>query len=103
MTLGSLLAGFLGDHFGRRFTYQFNLMIFGLASLAAAFAPNIHVLKALRFVMGAGLGAGIFVGYGTMTGFAAATRQMDGLYGLCRHLGSAGYRNPRMALIPSFG
>src|ERR1700730_12786587 len=38
MTLGSLLAGFLGDRYGRRFTYQFNLMIFGLASLAAAFA-----------------------------------------------------------------
>src|SRR5262245_34490541 len=37
MTLGSLITGFLGDRFGRRFTYQFNLMIFGLASLAAAF------------------------------------------------------------------
>src|SRR5947209_16871961 len=34
MTIGSFIAGFLGDHFGRRFTYQFNLMIFGLASLA---------------------------------------------------------------------
>src|SRR3954468_19667222 len=26
MTLGSVIAGFLGDHFGRRFTYQFNLL-----------------------------------------------------------------------------
>jgi len=70
MTLGSLLAGFLGDRFGRRFTYQFNLMIFGLASLAAAFAPDIATLNALRFVMGVGLGAEIVVGYGTMTEFA---------------------------------
>ena len=69
MTLGSLLAGFLGDRYGRRFTYQFNLMIFGLASLAAAFAPDIAVLNALRFVMGVGLGAEIVVGYGTMTEF----------------------------------
>ena len=69
MTLGSLLAGFLGDRYGRRFTYQFNLMIFGLASLAAAFAPSIEVLNALRFVMGLGLGAEIVVGYGTMTEF----------------------------------
>src|SRR6185312_107896 len=69
MTLGSLLAGFLGDRYGRRFTYQFNLMIFGLASLAAAAAPNIDVLNALRFVMGVGLGAEIVVGYGTMTEF----------------------------------
>jgi putative MFS transporter len=69
MTFGSLLAGFLGDRFGRRFTYQFNLMIFGLASLAAAFAPSMEVLNALRFVMGLGLGAEIVVGYGTMTEF----------------------------------
>ena len=69
MTLGSLLSGFLGDRYGRRFTYQFNLMIFGLASLAAAFAPSIEVLNALRFVMGVGLGAEIVVGYGTMTEF----------------------------------
>jgi len=70
MTVGSLLAGFVGDRLGRRFTYQFNLMIFGLASLAAAFAPSIQVLNALRFVMGVGLGAEIVVGYGTMTEFA---------------------------------
>ena len=69
MTLGSLLAGFLGDRYGRRFTYQFNLMIFGLASLAAAFAPDINVLNGLRFIMGVGLGAEIVVGYGTMTEF----------------------------------
>ncbi len=69
MTAGAVLAGFLGDRYGRRFTYQFNLMIFGLASLAAAFAPTIEVLNALRFVMGLGLGAEIVVGYGTMTEF----------------------------------
>ena len=33
MTIGSVVAGFLGDRFGRRFTYQFNLLVFGLASL----------------------------------------------------------------------
>jgi MFS transporter, putative metabolite:H+ symporter len=69
MTLGSLLAGFLGDRYGRRFTYQFNLMIFGFASLAAAAAPDINVLNGLRFIMGLGLGAEIVVGYGTMTEF----------------------------------
>src|SRR5437879_5824460 len=41
MTIGAFVAGFLGDHFGRRFSYQFNLMIFGLASIAAAFSPNM--------------------------------------------------------------
>ena len=32
MTIGSLITGFVGDKFGRRFTYQVNLLIFGLAS-----------------------------------------------------------------------
>src|SRR3954454_9801737 len=40
MTIGSLATGFLGDRFGRRFTYQINLLIFGLASLAAAFCAG---------------------------------------------------------------
>jgi MFS transporter, putative metabolite:H+ symporter len=69
MTLGSLITGFLGDRYGRRFTYQFNLLIFGLASFAAAFAPNMDVLNLLRFVMGLGLGAEIVVGYSTLTEF----------------------------------
>src|ERR1700751_5551788 len=69
MPLGSLVAGFLGDRYGRRFTYQFNLMIFGLASLAAAFAPDMQTLNILRVVMGLGLGGGIVVGYSTLTEF----------------------------------
>ncbi len=69
MTLGSLITGFVGDKFGRRFTYQINLLIFGLASLAAAFAQDMPQLIACRFVQGLGLGAEIVVGYSTMTEF----------------------------------
>jgi putative MFS transporter len=69
MTIGSVVAGFLGDRFGRRFTYQFNLVVFGLASFAAAAAPSMDWLIAARFVMGLGLGAEIVVGYSTMTEF----------------------------------
>jgi putative MFS transporter len=72
MMLGSFGTGFLGDRFGRRFTYQANLALFGLASLAAAFAPNMGVLIALRFLMGVGLGAENVVGYSTLTEFAPA-------------------------------
>src|SRR5258706_2271848 len=72
MMLGSFATGFLGDRYRRRFTYQFNLLIFGLASLGAAFAPNITVLIACRFVMGFGLGAENVVGYATMTEFVPA-------------------------------
>jgi putative MFS transporter len=69
MTLGSLITGFVGDKLGRRFTYQINLLIFGLASLAAAFAPSMGVLIVCRFFQGLGLGAEIVVGYSTLTEF----------------------------------
>jgi putative MFS transporter len=69
MTLGAFITGFLGDRYGRRFTYQVNLLIFGLASLAAAFAANMPQLIACRFVQGLGLGAEIVVGYSTLTEF----------------------------------
>jgi putative MFS transporter len=72
MVVGAWLAGILGDRYGRRFTYQFNLMVFGLASLAAVFAPNMESLIALRFVMGVGLGAEVVVGYATLTEFVPA-------------------------------
>src|SRR6202051_991313 len=69
MTLGALITGFVGDKYGRRFTYQINLLIFGLASLAAAFAQDMTQLIACRFLQGLGLGAEIVVGYSTLTEF----------------------------------
>jgi putative MFS transporter len=69
MTIGALVTGFVGDRMGRRFTYQINLLIFGLASLAAAFAQDMNQLIACRFVQGLGLGAEIVVGYSTLTEF----------------------------------
>jgi putative MFS transporter len=69
MMLGSFLTGFLGDRYGRRFTYQANLAVFGFASLAAAFAPSMKVLILLRGIMGLGLGAELVVGFGTLTEF----------------------------------
>jgi MFS transporter, putative metabolite:H+ symporter len=69
MTLGALITGFVGDRMGRRFTYQINLLIFGLASLVAAFAQDMDQLIVCRFVQGLGLGAEIVVGYSTLTEF----------------------------------
>jgi putative MFS transporter len=69
MTLGALITGFVGDRYGRRFTYQINLLVFGLASLAAVFAQDMNQLIICRFVQGLGLGAEIVVGYSTLTEF----------------------------------
>jgi len=72
MMIGAVGTGFLGDRYGRRFTYQMNLLLFGAASLAAAFAPNMTVLIVLRLLIGIGLGAENVVGYSTMTEFVPA-------------------------------
>ena len=69
MLIGAFTAGVLGDAKGRKFTYQFNLAVFGLASLAGAFAPNMTWLIVCRFFMGLGLGAEIVVGYGSVGEF----------------------------------
>ena len=75
MLVGTLSAGYLGDRYGRRFSYQLNLLIFGIASIAAAFAPNMTVLIGARFVMGIGMGAEIVVGYSSLAEFMPASRR----------------------------
>src|ERR1700745_1200912 len=62
MTIGALITGFLGDRYGRRVPCRVHLLVLRLASLAAAFAPDMQTLNILRFVMGLGLGAEIVVG-----------------------------------------
>jgi MFS transporter, putative metabolite:H+ symporter len=69
MMIGAGLAGYLGDRFGRRFSYQANLAIFGAASLVAAFVPDMNSLIVLRFIMGVGLGAELVVAAGTLAEF----------------------------------
>jgi EmrB/QacA subfamily drug resistance transporter len=49
-----LLAGTLGDRFGRRRTLLLGLAVFGIASGAAAFASGVDQLVIARAVMGAG-------------------------------------------------
>lgn len=75
MMLGSIATGFLGDRYGRRFTYQVNLAIFGVASLLSAFAPDMTTLIVLRLFMGFGLGAENVVGYSTMTEFVPPAKR----------------------------
>ncbi len=45
------------DRMGRKTVYQFNLLLYGVATIAAALSPNWMWLAALRFIAGIGLGA----------------------------------------------
>jgi MFS family permease len=69
MMIGAFVAGYVGDRLGRRYSYQLNLAVFGLASIAACFAPDIEWLIVLRFIMGIGLGAELVVAAGTLAEF----------------------------------
>lgn len=69
MMIGAFVAGYVGDRLGRRYSYQLNLAVFGLASIAACFAPDIAWLIVLRFIMGIGLGAELVVAAGTLAEF----------------------------------
>lgn len=69
LTLGAMLAGIAGDRFGRRAAYQVNLIVFGSASFAAAVAPNMYWLSAIRFLMGLGIGAEAVISYGMLGEF----------------------------------
>ena len=55
--MGALGQGEFTDRFGRKAVYQFNLLLFGLATIAGAWAPNLPILLACRFIAGVGLGA----------------------------------------------
>lgn len=69
LTIGAALAGLAGDRLGRRFAYQFNLLLFGTMCLVASAAPSMDWLIGIRCLMGVGLGAEFVVGYGMMAEF----------------------------------
>ena len=57
MFIGTAGQGQFSDRFGRRFIYQFNLLLFGIFTILGAFAPNVTLLVICRFIAGLGLGA----------------------------------------------
>jgi len=57
MFIGTAGQGEFADRFGRRFIYQFNLLLFGVFTILGAFAPSVTLLIVCRFIAGLGLGA----------------------------------------------
>jgi len=57
MFIGTAGQGEFSDRFGRRFIYQFNLLLFGVFTILGALAPSVMVLAICRFIAGVGLGA----------------------------------------------
>lgn len=58
---GQLLFGPLSDIQGRRRPLVFTIIIYAVASLLAAFSPNIWIFIAMRFIQGFSAAAGIVI------------------------------------------
>jgi MFS transporter, AAHS family, 4-hydroxybenzoate transporter len=71
---GALLAGPIGDRFGRKPLLMMSVTLFGIASLASAVAPSLGFLAGTRFFTGAGI-AGGFAGTVALTGDYTPQRQ----------------------------
>lgn len=61
LALGQLVYGTASDMLGRKPPLYFGLVLFGIASVGCALAPNIESLIAWRFVQGLGASAGMVI------------------------------------------
>ncbi len=57
MAIGASVGGLLADRIGRRNVFALTLLVYGVATGAAALSTGVAMLIALRFVVGLGLGA----------------------------------------------
>ena len=72
MALGATLGGLLADRFGRRQVFAVTLLIFGVATGAAALAWSVGTLLVFRFLIGLGLGAELPVASTLVSEYAPA-------------------------------
>jgi MFS transporter, putative metabolite:H+ symporter len=72
MALGASLGGLLADRVGRRQVFAITLLVYGLATGAAALSWSVAALLVFRFLIGVGLGAELPVASTLVSEFAPA-------------------------------
>ena len=72
MAIGASLGGLLADRIGRRQVFAATLLVYGLATGAAALSWSVGALLVFRFVIGLGLGAELPVAATLVSEFAPA-------------------------------
>jgi putative MFS transporter len=73
--IGALSGGYFVDRFGRLRMFVINLVLFVLATIGAAFAPDYGVLIALRLLIGIGVGLDVPVAMAFLAEFMALNRK----------------------------
>ena len=73
--IGSLVAGLVGDLLGRRRAFQFNLLLFGIATILGACSPNMEFMIVMRFFVGLGLGSELVTSFSMINEFAPVKRR----------------------------
>ena len=59
MATGMAIAGIVADRIGRRLVLASSVLLFGLATVAIGFSPDVMTIVALRFVAGLGIGGAL--------------------------------------------
>lgn len=72
MAIGASLGGSVADRVGRRFVFAATLLVYGVATGAAALSWDVWSLLAFRFLIGFGLGAELPVASTLVSEFAPA-------------------------------
>jgi len=105
LALGALVAGRLGDLYGRKTMYQVNLLIYSLGALLCACAPNLTMLLALRVLTGFGLGAEIVIGYSMFAEFIPARSRgwWSGLLAVITNSAQPASALAGLLIIPTLG
>ncbi|MGW4483835.1 MFS transporter [Amycolatopsis sp. NPDC004368] len=105
LLVGTLVAGYLGDRFGRRSTYLYSLALYSVATLLTAVAPNHSLITVLRVATGLGLGAVLITGYGTWNEFVPNRRRASwaGVLAMVVNLALPASAIAGLLVIPSWG
>jgi AAHS family 4-hydroxybenzoate transporter-like MFS transporter len=103
--LGATILSHFADRFGRKRVILAGFCLFGVFTLAAAFADSLLWLLVLRFVAGLGLGGSIPTAIALNAEYAPASRRATriALMFLGYTLGAAGGGVLMAALLPRFG
>jgi len=105
MSLGTAIAGHLGDRLGRKRALVLSVAVFGSATLATAFATGLASLGVLRAIAGAGLGGAVPNAAAMSAEFTPLIRRplAVSLTAVCMALGGAVAGFCAARVLPVFG